>query len=194
MTLTIRVRESEKSPILFEKSFDKIDEFQKVLDLSNKHASGIDIDEAMLFPVRTNNFHNFCKDFFLPNVVNCALKSRDLAEKIILSIIFIFLDIFTFPIRVFTCVPRYFYNLAHPKEAHLFYQYLIENGVEAKKLEAGQVYLETESVAGLGELTTYHCARNLVNFIAIPKRDVPDACYNEGAIKAHKPVEIEELA
>jgi hypothetical protein len=109
-------------------------------------------------------------------LTNKAFKTNYIAWKIICAIC----DISTFIFRLITVIPRYLYNLAHPKEAHLFYQYLIKNGVDPAKLKADHVELEISWEDRLldfrGEMGIH---RNIdtktFNFIQLPEGESPSA-------------------
>jgi len=80
---------------------------------------------ALLIPVRTNTFKNFSADFFLPTTVNHALRIKGAVSKIFALLGAFILDILTLPIRLFTCIPRHFYNGSHPW--HPLYKQIQEN-------------------------------------------------------------------
>ena len=169
MGYTIRVQSSASLEAanrnLLVKDFNSKEEFQAVANLcENKRR--ISWPESLIIPVRTDNLDNFCKDFFLPGLFSEALKTHDLATKIILCIFMPIYDMITLPIRFITVIPRYIYNATHPKEAHPFYQYLINNGVAAEDLSAGHVYLETKQGEGNHPSTT---RGNTFNFMHLPK-------------------------
>ncbi len=156
----------------FVKNFDLSEEFQTVMNLCDNKRR-IDLFESLIIPIRTDTFNNFCKDFFLPTLINHALKFNHIALKIIYSVVLTICDICTFPIRVFTIIPRYLYNAAHPKEAHPFYQYLISNGVLVEDLSTDHVYLElawTEPRGVFGQQGERSLAthRGTFNFIQLP--------------------------
>lgn len=161
----------EPSPF-FVRNFDSAEEFQRTANLcDNKRRIGL--FESLVIPIRTDNLDNFCKDFFLPTLINHALKFNDIALKIIYSVVLTICDIITLPIRLITAIPRYLYNSAHPKESHPFYQYLIDNGVPAATLSADYVYLELSGVENRGVFGQER-ERNLTtqgetfNFIQLP--------------------------
>jgi len=179
MTYTIRVQKSPEylqvgNPDLLIKNFNSVEEFQAVANLCDNKRR-ISWLESLIIPVRTDNFNSFCKDFFLPGLFNEALKTKDVALKIFLCIMMPIYDIITFPIRLITVIPRSIYNAMHPKEAHPFYQYLINNGVDAADLSVGHVYLETEWMEGRRGLGQFESNRNLTtqgdtfNFMHLPK-------------------------
>lgn len=146
MSYAIRVQQSPgyvQAPDLLVKHFNSQQELQAVIGLADNKRR-VEWIESLVIPVRTNTFGNFCKDFFLPGFINVALKTNGLVSKILLGIIMSVFDILTLPIRCLTVIPRVIYNAKHPKEAHPFYQYLVSNGVAAKDLNAGHVYLEME--------------------------------------------------
>ena len=146
MAYSMRVQRSPEfsqleGRLLLEKNFASLQEFNEVRGLyDNKRRIGF--LESLIIPVRTHNLNDFCKDFFFPAVVNIALKARSVADKVILSIIWAICDVYTFPLRLITVIPRYLYNLAHSKEAHPFYRYLIRNGVLPQDLKTDHLYVE----------------------------------------------------
>jgi len=179
MSYTIRVRKSPEylqmgNPDLLVKNFNTEEEFQAVTKLCDNKRR-ISWLESLIIPVRTDNFSNFCKDFFLPGFFNEALKTKDVAHKIFLCILMPICDAITFLLRLFTVIPRYIHNAKHPKEAHLFYQYLIKNGVAPADLSAGRVYLEVEWMEGRRGLGEFESNQNLItqgntfNFMHLPK-------------------------
>lgn len=68
--------------------------------------------------IRTNSCASFAKDFFLPSVVNFALRANNIVVKIFGMLALLPYDLLTFPIRVITLIPRFIYN-AKAAEAHL---------------------------------------------------------------------------
>ena len=124
-------------PILCQ-NFRSIEDFTNISGISQKNRS---VFESLMVPVRTNNFRNFCEDFFLPTFINQALKCNNVALKIIYSIAYIICDVCTLPIRLITAIPHYLYNAPRSKkESHRFYQYLINNKVPRKKLIYSLLY------------------------------------------------------
>ncbi len=113
------------------------------------------IFSAAAKPVRTNNWTNFSKDFFLPTVVTFVSvisftieepatvgKVAILGLNLILLVAALGLDLMTFPIRLITCIPRAIYNAqAQPIP---FHRYLIEQGVDQKFFEEGQVIVNLQ--------------------------------------------------
>lgn len=179
MSYTIRVQKSPEylqggNPNLLVKNFNSLEEFQAVSNLCDNKRR-ISWLESLIIPVRTDTLRNFCQDFFLPGLFNEALKTKDVALKIFLCIMMPIYDVITFPIRLITVIPRFIYNAIYPKEAHPFYQYLINNGVAAADLSAGHVYLETEWMEGrrgLGQLEGEHnltTQGDTFNFMHLPK-------------------------
>lgn len=61
---------------------------------------------AMLYPVRTNTWTNLAKDFFLPTLVNQALRVKSVALRRIAVIVAGIFDLITLPIRIVTVIPR----------------------------------------------------------------------------------------
>lgn len=179
MVYTIRVQKSPEylqgdNPNLLVRNFNSEEEFQAVVNLCDNKRR-ISWLESLIVPVRTDTLNNFCKDLFLPGLFNEALKTKDVALKIFLCIMMPIYDIITLPIRLITVIPRYIYNALHSKESHLFYQYLINNGVAPEDLSAGHVYLETEWTEGRRRLGQFEDNHNLTtqgdtfNFMHLPK-------------------------
>jgi hypothetical protein len=204
MTYTIRVQKSpeylqEGNSELLIKNFNSAEEFQAVMDLcDNKRRIGL--LESLIVPIRTDNLNNFCKDLFLPGLFNEALKTEDVALKIFLCILMPIFDIITLPIRLITVIPRYIYNAMHPKEAHPFYQYLIDKGVAIEDLSGDHIYLETEWIGGLrGSL--FEGYRNLttqgntLNFIPLPisVSSIQHQIIIRGALEPTSQPQIEEI-
>lgn len=145
----IRVTNLENS-VSWEKGLDQ-NEFEQVENLIKKRGSTVPFTASLLVPVRTNNFMNFAKDFFLPTTVNHALgenysyfKSDSVLAKIAnvvlkaLSIISsLFLDFITLPIRLVTCIPRVYSNRTADK--NVLHRYLIDQKVDEKLLSSGSV-------------------------------------------------------
>jgi hypothetical protein len=171
VSATSRFERAEQPP-LFARNFDSVEEYQSVSNLcDNKRRIGW--LESLIIPVRTDNLHNFCEDFFLPGFFNCALKTHDVATRILLCIFLPIYDILSLPIRLITAIPRYLYNVAHPKESHPFYQYLINNGVPAATLSADSIYLErewieTREVFGQARRHDLISEGDTFNFIQLP--------------------------
>lgn len=167
---TMRVNKSPESlqeeTNLFTVNFNSFGEFEPVYNLLNNKRR-ISWLESLIIPVRTDNFSNFCKDFFLPGLFNNALKTKKVALRIFLCIMMPIYDLITLPIRLITVIPRYIYNAKHPKEAHLFYQYLIQKGVAPADLSAGHVHLEIEQQNQSGLLITQGGCT--FNFIHLPR-------------------------
>ena len=116
---------------------------------------------SWLLPIRTNNGKNFAKDFFLPTLINQALRVEDSAARIFAILGAILIDVVTFPIRVLTAIPRIVYNgLQKP---HPLATYLRDNGVDEQILETGHVYVEY----GLEGPTSLSGFQH-VNLIAVP--------------------------
>lgn len=102
------------------------DEFNKIVGYCNNRREAVTLFSATLYPVRTNNFSNFAKDFFLPTVVNQTIKVKDMAAKVFAIIGALFLDLATFPIRLVTFIPRIIMNAV--KEEHTLLRYLRQHG------------------------------------------------------------------
>lgn len=125
--------------------FNSREEYQSVLKLCDNKRR-IDWLESMLIPARTDTFANFCKDLTLPRFFDEALKTKELVEKILISLGTILWGVITFPIRCITAIPWVIYSRTHTKEAHPFYQYLIKNGVAPADLSKDHIYLKTKEI------------------------------------------------
>lgn len=73
-------------------------------------------------------------------------------------------DVFTFPIRVVTCIPRYISNKVHAKEKNPFYNYLKSSGVDENLLKTNQVHVKLK-FTGDGKPSSRHYN---FNFIELP--------------------------
>jgi hypothetical protein len=131
--------------------------------------------KALLIPVRTDSLKKFCKDFFLPGFFNHALKTHDFALKVFQCLLMPIFDLITLPIRLITVIPRYLYNAKQPKQAHLFYRFLINNGVPANALDDNHVYVEVARMGGpvdvMGKKYKEHFVLQgkTLNFIELPQ-------------------------
>lgn len=157
------------------------EEFPKV----KSHIRGlkaVSILPASLMPVRTNNFHNFSKDFFLPTFVNHAIKVQHTVGKIFAVLGALILDTLTFPIRLLTCLPRTISNAR--KEQNPLKKYLINERIAPKLLKSDHVKVrlewETTSQFPTSSWTTRdgvqhskhsqdkHWSEQNINFIEVP--------------------------
>jgi hypothetical protein len=125
--------------------------------------------ESLFYPVRTNNLASFSKDFFLPGVCQTfeskiyvgLSKTVEIIIKIVLAIPFFVCDVVTFPIRLVTAIPRYFYN-RYTYENELA-QYVIVQEMEASRSEfvMAEVVISTRNSNGFYlEMTL--CKVNLI--------------------------------
>jgi hypothetical protein len=138
----------------------------------------VGILSATLKPVRTNNFQNFAKDFFLPTLVNHAIKVENIIGKIFAILGALILDTLTFPIRIVTFIPRVISNGC--QEQDLLKKYLINKGVDPKLLDSDhvRVRLEWEKTTPYSQTAgkiqhSMHCleqhwSEQNVNFIEVP--------------------------
>jgi hypothetical protein len=156
------------------------EEFQQV----KSYAVGLGVVSvpATLKPVRTNNLQNFAKDFFLPTLINHALKVEHTVGKIFAILGALILDSLTFPIRLLTCIPRVISN-AH-QEQNPLKKYLIDENVDPKLLESDYVRVRLEWEKTSQSPTSYwttedgvqhskhsqekHWQEKNVNFIEVP--------------------------
>ena len=197
--MNIKVKTTlDNTEYLFQRSFNSAVEDQVFMDRCvNKRRIGL--FESLVITVRTDNFNNFCKDFFLPGLINHALRINDMAPKIIFSIVFTIIDIYTLLLRVITIIPRYFYNAANTKETHPLYRYLVANGVNEEHLAAGHVYFEyeyKEGRRGVGDGLVTH--GETFNFIQLPETASSISSFyswhgGTGIAKSQKGPQIEAL-
>lgn len=116
------------------------DKFNEMVGYCNNSGKAVTLFPATLFPVRTNNFANFSKDFFLPTVMNQAIKVKNVAAKVFAVIGALFLDLATLAIRLLTFIPRIILNAL--KEEHPLHCYLRKNeNNEALDLDSVKVFL-----------------------------------------------------
>ncbi len=175
MAYTIRVKtHPSDQQYLFDKTFNSQEEFQTVKKLCISRRE-IGFFESMLITARTNTLENCATDFFFPTLINHALKTHDLALKILMTIDLFIVDICTLPIRLITLLPRMLYNEYNRKETHPFYIYLINQGVPAEAL-GDHIFLEQQYIEGrIGLPQGLECDQNRVtsklalNFIQLPK-------------------------
>jgi hypothetical protein len=139
MTNGIRIYNLENNEAWEKRLTDE--EYNQVKDYVDGKDS-ISMIPAMFKPVRTNNLKNFSKDFFLPTTINHAIRVQNTVGKIFAILASLVLDVFTFPLRLLTCLPRVISN-ANQKE-NLLHKYLITQGVEKKLLESDHVRIRLE--------------------------------------------------
>ena len=106
--------------------------------------------KATFIPIRTHDFPSFCQDFFVPHLsralISTAFETYCIAFRMIFRFGAIIIDIISFPIRLLTVIPRCMYNGFHSKETNVFYQHLLQNGVDPQAIDVDYVILEvTES-------------------------------------------------
>jgi hypothetical protein len=140
MSYQLQVFNSDKS-ITWQKSLNE-EEFTKVQEYT-KGENKVSLFYANLVPVRTNNFHNFSKDLFLPLTLRAnARKVNDSVGSYFLLLAALVFDLLTFPIRLITAIPRVISN--PKKEDNLFYKYLLTQNVDKKLLELDLVKVSFE--------------------------------------------------
>ncbi len=163
------------------------EELAQVRDIA-KGQPTINIFPATLKPVRTDNWENFSKDFFLPTLVNHAIKVQHAVGKIFAILGALILDLITFPIRLITCIPRVLNN--SKKSENPLYQYLQANGVDRNISESDHVTVklgwESTSQYPTSQWTTrdgvfhqkhsqeQHWYKKPVNFIELPTYEGSD--------------------
>jgi len=148
--------------------------------------STVFIFPAALIPVRSDSCKNFCKDFFLPTLINQAIKVKSMAGRVFAAFFALLFDLITFPIRLLTCIPTALCN--KKKATHPLHKFLrTQKDVDPKLLQCEYVKVkstyETASKTKFTELTTpagetikvYERTRHtnpmFVNFINIPIHD-----------------------
>jgi hypothetical protein len=99
----------------------------------------ISLFTATLITVRTNTLCNFINDFFLPTVVNHAIKIDNQITKYFAIVIALTLDIITFPIRCVTLIPRITINAY--QQAPPLRQSLISAGINQQFLSKPHIRL-----------------------------------------------------
>jgi len=77
----------------------------------------VDLLPALLIPVRTNTLKNFSADFFLPTTIHRATRVKGIVGQIFAILGGLLLDTLTFPIRLFTALPRHLYIHSRPMHA-----------------------------------------------------------------------------
>lgn len=93
---------------------NKIWDASAMRNLENKV---VDLLPALLIPVRTNTLKNFSADFFLPTTIHRATRVKGIVGQIFAILGGLFLDTLTFPIRLFTALPRHLYINSRPMHA-----------------------------------------------------------------------------
>ena len=73
--------------------------------------------KAGLVVTRTNSIEHFCKDFFLPTVVNRVSKEANLAFRVLGCVFAAILDIVTLPVRFLALLPLTIYRHTSPNPA-----------------------------------------------------------------------------
>lgn len=126
---------------------------------------------ATLKPVRTNNLKNFAKDFFLPTLVNHAIKVQHTIGRIFAILGALILDTLTFPIRLLTCIPTVIINAR--KEKNPLKNYLVNAGVDPKLLKDDHVRVRLEweerfHFPTFLDRQPKHWSEQNVNFIEVP--------------------------
>jgi len=115
------------------------EEFQTVKDyVKGKHT--VAIIPAIFKPLRTNNLKNFSKDFFLPTLVNHAIKVQCTVVKIFAILTALVLDVLTFPLRLIIVIPRAISNAI--QEENPLRKYLISEGVDEQLLASDHVLVK----------------------------------------------------
>lgn len=131
---------SLENKIFWEKqvSAKEIPQIKSYIDSKN---NAVAIVPATLKPIRTNNFENFSKDFFLPTTINHAIRVENIVFKIFAILASLVLDVMTFPIRIFTCIPRI---VSNAQRENLFQKYLKAEGADKELIETDRVNVKLE--------------------------------------------------
>lgn len=153
----IQLLDPTTDAVLWRKEHISDEDYARVKDAS-KSREVIPIFLALIKPVRTDTWENLATDFFLPTLINHALKVEDTFRKYIAIVIAVVVDGATLIIRVFTVLPRIYSNSNEPE--HFLKQYLKKEGVDPKLLESNFVRVKMSN--GRGH-TCFH-----VNFIELP--------------------------
>lgn len=117
------------------------DEYQQVKEYL-KGKPVISMIPAIFQPVRTNNFKNFSKDFFLPTTINHAIKVKSIVVKIFAILASLILDLLSFPIRILTVIPRVIVNAKQDKIK--LNKYLIAQNADKKLIKSDHVRVRVE--------------------------------------------------
>jgi len=172
MTYAIKAQTNQDTTQhFFKKEFNSLEKFEAVVNLCGENRRRIGPFESLVITTRTDTISNFCKDFFLPTLTNCALKINNTAQKILMLCLTATADICTFPLRVITLIPRHLYNFYHSKENHPFYKYLLKNGVALASLNAGHVCLELRWP--IKNQRNHDISWNTLNFMQLPEFESP---------------------
>jgi hypothetical protein len=136
----------------------------------------ISLFTATLITIRTNTLCNFANDFFLPTVVNHAIKIDNQITKYFAIVIALTLDIITFPIRCVTLIPRITVN-AH-QQASPLRQPLFLAGINQQFLNKPHIKLNLSAFtpnslkSGADDpnnLTPFYIGKMMrINFIEVP--------------------------
>lgn len=150
------------------KSINDQTEYENILRYrADKSRSGYNCCIALFKPIRTNNCKNFIKDFFLPSVVNVAWKVESLAYQLFMIIFLLPWDLLTFPVRVFTTLPRCIANRNAPE--HPLSIYLKKEGVPNELLAEGRVRVTL--IVQDADKKEEQDSMEVVDLIEMPDRD-----------------------
>lgn len=97
------------------------EDWDQIKDLSRRQ-NLVSPFAALWYPVRTHTVKAFSEDLFFPTCFHVAMKANNIALQIAETLLFGFVDLCTFPIRVVTCLPSAVYNsfsAEHPLREHL---------------------------------------------------------------------------
>jgi hypothetical protein len=156
--MQIRKDGSFNQPVVFEKQYKEGDEWDIVNSALQQNIPRAGFFKAAVIPIRTDSISNFCKDFFLPNVVN---------QSIVFIIHSLVIDILTFPIRVLTAIPRYYFNLKHTREIHPLHEYLTQQKMDSELLKVDHLYVEITEKHPIN--VSIKISGTTFNFISLPE-------------------------
>lgn len=122
------------------------EEYKGLLRFCNDRSKGEGANciVSLFVPIRTNNLQNFSHDFFLPHVVNTAMKVDNIVLRIFLTLLFLPFDLLSLPLRCAFALPRYFANKSSPE--HPLSAYLIREGAPADMLREGRVEVALSTI------------------------------------------------
>lgn len=185
MSYKIQVKNLENN-FIWEKELTSV-EFNSVQPLV-RGCGVVSVLSATLKPVRSNNLKNFAKDFFLPTLINHAIKVEHTVGKIFLILAALALDTLTFPIRLLTCAPRILSNSR--REQNALKTYLVAQMADEKLFRSDTVLVrleweETDSRQASrwrtadddqssGQRKKQHWLEQKVNFVEVPTYSLHD--------------------
>lgn len=132
---------------LYREEVHSFEEAKNFIDFYGKSVQGCSLLRATLIPLRTDNWKDFAKDFFLPTFVNHALKVDRLASRIFVSFFAIILDVFTFIPRLIASPFAVIYNYKN-KSDHPLINLIKDNSDFELSIDSGffEIKLNLENV------------------------------------------------